>query len=58
VSQVHLDRLEQRRRWLTERIKAKEIVGWETVYDTSERDALAWALRVIAALYEDAGKVR
>lgn len=41
---LHFDRLDQRRRWLTERIKAKETVGWETQYDVSERDALAWAL--------------
>lgn len=40
----HLDRLDQRRRWLTERIEAKRRVGWETGYDESERDALAWAL--------------
>lgn len=47
MSQVHIDRLDQRRLWLTERIKAKKAVGWETVYDESERDALAWALSVI-----------
>lgn len=42
--QEHIDRLDQRCRWLTARIAAKESVGWETVYDRSERDALAWAL--------------
>ena len=41
------NRLEQRRNWLTERIIAKEKVGWDTVYDTSERDALTWALELI-----------
>jgi hypothetical protein len=30
----------ERRNWLTERIKAKETVGWDTSYDIRERDAL------------------
>lgn len=34
----------ERRNWLTERIKAKEIVGWDIVWDTRERDALSWAI--------------
>lgn len=42
-----LDRLDQRCRWLTERIKAKQTVGWDTEYDTDERDALAWALPLL-----------
>jgi hypothetical protein len=41
----HLDRLDQRRRYLDERIAAKQRVGWEVVYDVSERDALAWAVK-------------
>jgi hypothetical protein len=41
---THFDRLDQRRRWLTERIAAKSKIGWDIEYDTSERDALAWAL--------------
>ena len=40
-------RLDQRRLWLTERIKAKKAVGWEKVYDESERDALASALPLL-----------
>lgn len=44
TEQAHIDRLDQRMKWLTERIKAKQAIGWETVYDESERDALAWAL--------------
>jgi hypothetical protein len=43
----HLDRLDQLRRYLEERIAAKRRVGWETLYDESERDALAWALQTI-----------
>lgn len=44
----YLDRLDQRRRYLEARITAKRSVGWETVYDQSERDALAWILEVVA----------
>jgi hypothetical protein len=44
LSAQHLDRLDQRRRYLNERIKAKAIVGWENLYDQAERDALAWAI--------------
>jgi hypothetical protein len=40
----HIDTLRQRHDWLTERIKAKETVGWETTYDERERDALHWAI--------------
>ena len=36
--------LTERRDWLTARIAAKQSVGWEVLYDTRERDALAWAL--------------
>ena len=46
----HYDRLDQRRRWLTERIKAKQKVGWDVTYDTSERDALAAALYLIQTM--------
>ena len=46
-----LDRLDQRRRWLSARIEAKRSVGWDVTYDTSERDALEWALpRLVAAV--------
>jgi hypothetical protein len=44
VNQVHIDRIDQRRRYLEKRIDAKRSVGWETVYDESEHAALAWAL--------------
>lgn len=56
ASVQHIDRLDQRRRWLTERIKAKQIVGWDVDYDTAERDALEWAvprLRVLTVESED-----
>jgi len=33
--------LGQRRDWLTQRIKAKQVVGWDVEWDTRERDALA-----------------
>lgn len=36
--------LTQRRNWLTERIKAKEIIGWDVQWDTRERDALSTIL--------------
>jgi hypothetical protein len=36
--------LTERRNWLTERIKAKEAVRWDTVWDQRERDALSRAL--------------
>jgi hypothetical protein len=42
-----LDRLDQRRRYLTQRIAAKKRVGWEHNYDRDERDALAAALKFI-----------
>ena len=45
----HLDRLDQRRRYLDARIVAKKTVGLETVYDQSERDALAWVLSLMGA---------
>jgi hypothetical protein len=41
------DRLRQRRDWLSARIQAKRSVGWCVVYDTSERDALSWALDLL-----------
>lgn len=44
----HIETLRQRRNWLTARIKAKESVGWEVIYDTRERDALSWMLDKLA----------
>lgn len=49
MNQVHIDRIDQRRRYLEKRIEAKRSVGWETVYDESERAALAWALEQLRA---------
>jgi hypothetical protein len=40
----YLDRLKQRRDYLTQRIQAKANVGWDRTYDTHERDALTWAI--------------
>lgn len=40
----HLDRLTQRRNWLTARIGAKQSIGWDVDYDTSERPAPTWAI--------------
>jgi hypothetical protein len=40
----HLETLRQRCAWLTERIKAKQAVGWEICWDERERDALLWAI--------------
>jgi hypothetical protein len=48
----HIDRLDQRCKWLTARIVAKKSVGWETFYDESERDALLWALVNLRKLTE------
>jgi hypothetical protein len=45
VAIEHINRLNQRRLYLDQRIGAKKNVGWETVYDESERDALTWALK-------------
>lgn len=36
--------LVERRDYLTERIAAKVKVGWDSVYDVRERDALTWAV--------------
>lgn len=45
----HVARLDQRRRYLEKRIEAKRSLGWETIYDESERAALAWALEALEA---------
>lgn len=44
TEQEFIDRIDQRRRYLDERIVAKQRVGWETVYDEQERNALQWAV--------------
>jgi hypothetical protein len=46
--ETHIDRLRQRRDYLTARILAKRSVGWDVEYDTAERDALSWALERLA----------
>lgn len=39
----------QRRNWLTARIAAKQTVGWDTEWDTRERDAHTRLLQEIGA---------
>lgn len=36
----------ERHDWLCERIKAKNVIGWDIEWDTRERDALAVILRM------------
>jgi hypothetical protein len=43
-----IETLRQRRKWLTVRAESKAQIGWENIYDTRERDALTWALNVLA----------
>lgn len=46
----HLDRLNQRRIYLDNRIASKRAAFWEeTEYDEVERDALVWALSILTA---------
>lgn len=52
----HYHRLDQRCKWLTERIAAKVRVGWDVYYDTSERDALLWALELLRDLAASRGQ--
>lgn len=42
----------ERRNWLTERIKAKERVGWDRTWDVRERDALSWGIEILAFVFE------
>lgn len=42
--QQHLDRMRQRRDYLTLRIRIKKAMNWENDYDRDERDALKWAI--------------
>lgn len=41
---AHLGIIKQRCKWLTARIEAKRSIGWEVIWDTAERDALAFAI--------------
>lgn len=45
-----LQRLDQRRRWLTARIAAKQSIQWDVEYDTAERDALQ---RILDYLHDE-----
>ena len=40
----HLAVLRERAEYLDLRIVAKETLGWESVWDTRERQALLWAI--------------
>ena len=44
---AHLSIMQQRCKWLTARIEAKKSIGWDVVWDTAERDALAFAIERI-----------
>jgi hypothetical protein len=44
VTQEALLVLRERRDWLTERVKAKQQVRWDTAWDERERDALTVVL--------------
>jgi hypothetical protein len=43
--------LRERRNWLTERIKAKQTVGWDVEWDKRECAALTWALDLLQERY-------
>ncbi len=49
VERGRLATIRQRRDYLTARITAKQQVGWETVWDERERDALTWVLEWFGA---------
>lgn len=44
---VHVMRLNQRRRYLEAQIAAKVAAGEDVAYDIGERDALAWAVQEV-----------
>jgi hypothetical protein len=50
----YLDVLDQRRRYLEQRVQAKKTVGWDYAYDQRERDALAFVLGVLTEPQEPA----
>lgn len=54
VAEDHLFVLDQRSRYLGERIKAKMAVGWDTGYDRRERAALLWAVGLLQILQREA----
>ena len=43
----------ERRDYLTQRIKAKRVVGWDTEYDQRECKALTWAIRQLQPREDD-----
>lgn len=45
----HIDRLDQRMRYLTKRVQAKKEMGWSSEYDSDECEALKWALEQLKA---------
>ncbi len=49
VERGRLNTIRQRCDYLTARITAKQQVGWETVWDERERDALTWVLEWFGA---------
>jgi len=49
VERGRLATIRERRDYLTARISAKQEVGWETVWDERERDALTWVLEWFGA---------
>jgi hypothetical protein len=44
----HLQTLRERATYLSGRIQAKKVVGWETMWDERERAALEWAIKQLA----------
>jgi hypothetical protein len=50
VNHPDFQTLQQRRNWLTARIKAKESINWEVQWDVRERDSLTWALSELERL--------
>lgn len=48
----HLNRLDQRRQYLGLRVEIKGRLGWENQHDREERDALTWALALIATVQQ------
>ena len=47
----YIDVLDQRRRYLEQRVQAKKTVGWDFAYDQRERDALTWAVGVLSEAF-------
>ena len=54
----HLRTIEERWAYLSQRIIAKENVGWDTKYDRDERDALDWVLFKLSGSDRDRADVK